>query len=205
MKRIALAIVVLSSAAALAQGTKPKPAQGTTPTPSHPAPAATAAPVAAAAPAAPMDMSKMGPWARKPTNEKQTRKEIEAFLKQGEEATKKGDLTAAVEQVDFPVFMLTDDAKGQAEAKAWAKDEYVAMMKPFYENSPKDVKYTHKATISVLSDSLAVVIDDFTMTTGKQKMSGRNTSQLVKVGGQWKYKVMTEAGWGGMGEPDKKM
>jgi hypothetical protein len=32
---------------------------------------------------------------------------------------------------------------------------------------------------------------------GKQKLTGRNTSMLVKRDGQWKWKVMAEAGWGG--------
>ena len=76
------------------------------------------------------------------------------------------------------------------------------MMKPFFENMPKDSKMTHKPTITVLSDSLAnVVLDDFTMTIGKQKMSGRNAGLLVKRDGQWKWKVMVEAGWGGMKQP----
>ena len=36
---------------------------------------------------------------------------------------------------------------------------------------------------------------------GKQKLSGRNSSMLVKIGGAWKWKMMAEAGWGGMGPP----
>jgi hypothetical protein len=36
------------------------------------------------------------------------------------------------------------------------------------------------------------------MTQGKTKMTGRNTAVLVKRDGQWKWKVMGEAGWGGM-------
>jgi hypothetical protein len=39
---------------------------------------------------------------------------------------------------------------------------------------------------------------------GKQKLSGRNSSLLVKTGGQWKRKSMVEAGWGGMPEPPAK-
>ena len=61
---------------------------------------------------------------------------------------------------------------------------------------------THKPTITVLSDSLANVVDDFTMTMGKQKITGKNASLLVKRDGQWKWKSMVEAGYGGM-EPPK--
>ncbi len=152
------------------------------------------------APAGGMDMTKMGPGARKPTNEKQTKKEIADFFKQLEEAEKKGDMEASLAAVDFPVFMLTDDLKGVPESKLYTREEYVAMMKPMYENMPKDMKVTHKPTVVVLSDSLAAVTDEFTMTVGKQKVSGRNASLLVKVNGQWKWKSMIEAGWGGMGE-----
>lgn len=148
-----------------------------------------------------MDMTKMGPMARKPTNEKQTKKEIEDFFKRVQELEKKGDMEAMFTTVDFPVYMITDDMKGVPEAKLYSREEYVAMMKPFYENMPKDMKTTHKPAIFVISDSLANVVDDFTMTMGKQKITGRNVSILVKRDGQWRWKMMMEAGWGGMAPP----
>lgn len=49
-----------------------------------------------------------------------------------------------------------------------------------------------------LSDSLVNVVDDFTMTMNKQKISGRNAGLLVKRDGKWMWKTMVEAGWGGM-------
>lgn len=148
-----------------------------------------------------MDMSKMGPGARKPTNEAQTKKEIEAVFKQMEDAEKSGNAEAMFAGIDFPVYMVTDDTKGVPEAKAFTREEYVAMMKPMMENMPKDMKMTHKRSIAVLSDSLANVVDDFTLTMGKQKVSGKNVMLLVKRDGQWKAKTMVEAGWGGMSPP----
>lgn len=150
-----------------------------------------------------MDMSKVGPWSRKPTNEKATKKEIEDFLKKEDELAAKGDMDGMLGRIDFPVYMVTDDATGKLSTDATAKDKYVAEMKPFYENMAKDTKYTHKWQVSVLSDSLAVVVDDFTMSSGKNKMGGRNASILAKVDGAWKFKTMVEAGWGGMGEQKK--
>jgi len=144
------------------------------------------------------DMSKMGPWSRKSKNEKQVKKEVTDFFKQNDELAKKGDFEGAVALVDFPVFMITDDANGTPEADAWTKEKYTAQMKPFWESMPKDTKTTHKPNIVVLSDSLVSYTDDFTMTMGKQKMTGRNAGILVKRDGQWKWKTMTEAGWGGM-------
>src|SRR5262245_34498817 len=101
-------------------------------------------------PAGAMDMSKMGPWTRKPTNEKQTKKEVADFFKAEEELAKKGDFEGALARIDFPVFMVTDDAKGVPEAEPWTKEKYSQMMKPFWENMPKDVKSTHKQNIVVL-------------------------------------------------------
>jgi hypothetical protein len=184
---MAAALVVGFAPVALAQGS---------------APAKEEKPPAAAGGA--MDMSKMGPWTRKPTNESKAKKEIEELFKQEEELCAKKDMEGMVARVDFPVMMVTDDAKGAIEAKETSKEQYVAMMKPFVDGAPKDMKTTHKLGISVLSDSLAVVSDDFTTTMGKQKLSGRNSSLLVKTGGQWKRKSMVEAGWGGMPEPPAK-
>jgi hypothetical protein len=147
------------------------------------------------------DMSKMGPSSRKPTDEKKTKKEIDEMFKKAEEAHMKGDMEAMAALHDFPVFMATDDAKGAVETKSYSKEEFIAMMKPFFENMPKDTKTTHKSVVVVLSDSLANVTDDFTMTMGKTKMTGKNSGLLVKVDGNWKWKVMVEAGWGGMAPP----
>jgi len=146
-----------------------------------------------------MDFSKMGPNARKPTSESKTRSEIKAFFAEEEKLAKKGDFEAALSRIDFPVYMATDDVKGVPEAKEFTREEYVAMMKPFWENMPKDMRTTHKPTVTVLSDSLVAVIDDFSMSAGKQKMAGKNLSFLVKRDGTWKWKMMAEAGWGGMG------
>jgi hypothetical protein len=41
-------------------------------------------------------------------------------------------------------------------------------------------------------------VDDWVLTIGKQKVSGRSTELLVKRGGKWMVKTMVEAGWGDM-------
>jgi hypothetical protein len=155
---------------------------------------------AKAPPAGGMDISKMGPWSRK-TDDAKVKKEIQKFLALADEAEKKGDMQAQMDTVDFPVYMTSDAAGGKIDAAEWSREKWEQMMKPFYENMPKDMKTTHKRTITVLSDSLANVTDEFVMTAGKQKLSGRNVALLVKRNGDWKWKSMTEAGWADMGEP----
>jgi hypothetical protein len=150
----------------------------------------------AAAPPGKPDMSKMGPWTRKPKDEKKVKKEIADLYKQSDAMEKKGEHEAMLAMIDFPVYMGTDDSKGAPTAEEWNAEKYVQVMKPFWENMPKDSKVTHKLTINVLSDSLANVVDDFSMTSGGHKMGGRNMCLLVKKDGQWKWKSMVEAGWG---------
>lgn len=146
------------------------------------------------------DMTKMGPAARKPTNEKQTKKEVSDFFKQQEELMKKGSFDDMLAAIDFPIYMATDTLKGEPMAKLYTREEYTAEMKPFHDKMPKDMQVKHNPTFVVLSDSLVSVTDDFTMTAGKQKVTGRSAGLLVKTGGQWKWKEMTEAGWGDMAQ-----
>lgn len=157
-------------------------------------------PAAAPAQGGMPDMTKMGPAARKPTNEKQTKKEVSDFFKQQEELMKKGSFDDTLATIDFPVYMATDTLKGEPMAKPYTREEYTAEMKPFHEKMPKDIQVKHNPTFVVLSDSLVSVTDDFTMTTGKQKVTGRSAGLLVKKDGQWKWKEMTEAGWGDMAQ-----
>jgi hypothetical protein len=142
--------------------------------------------------------SKAGPGSRK-ADEAKVRKEVQAAFEKFEATEKKGDLQGQMAMIDFPVYMATDGAGGKIEAGEWNKERWEQTMKPFFENMPKDVKVTHKLSIAVLSDSLAHVTDDFTMTMGKQKMSGRNATLLVKRNGEWKWKALVEAGWAGTG------
>ncbi|AKJ00453.1 hypothetical protein ATI61_104139 [Archangium gephyra] len=145
-----------------------------------------------------MDMSKMGPWTRKPTNESKTRKEIEAFIKEEDALMKKRDIEASLARVDYPIFMATDDSKGVPKAQSFDRQQYADMMRPMVEQTPADLQVNHKLDIKVLSDSLVTVNDDYTLTVGGQKYSGRNTALLVKRDGQWKWKAMSEPGWGDM-------
>lgn len=152
----------------------------------------------AADPAPAMDLTKMGPVLRKPTQEKKTKEEVETFIKAGEAVEKSGDFEAGLSRIDFPLFMATDSVKGGVpEGRLYSKEEYVALMKPMMGAMPKDLKTTHKPTLLVMSDSLVGVNDEWTMAQGKTKVSGRNFSLVVKREGAWKYKTLVEAGWGG--------
>lgn len=141
------------------------------------------------------DITKIGAASRKPSDEREAKREIEQIYKAEDQAMKDHDFDAKLSHLDFPIFMATDDSRGMAEGKMVTKEEYTSMMKPHFD-AMKDAKKTHNPTITVLSDNLATVVDSFTITSGKQKVTGKSTALLVKTNGQWKIKSLIEAGWG---------
>jgi hypothetical protein len=178
MRRIAVCLVSLVlSAPVWAQESQTPPATG-----------------GSAAP--PMDMSKVGPWTRKPANEAKVRKEIEAFFKEEDTIMKKRDVQASLARTDFPFFWATDDSKGVPSGMPVDRQQQEQMVKDMFAQMPPDVKMTQKPNITVLSDSLATFTNDYTMTMGGKTYRGRNAGLVVKQDGQWKWKAMYEAGWG---------
>jgi hypothetical protein len=155
---------------------------------------------AEAKPAAPaVDMTKIGPMTRPIKAPKKLMREVRAFLKKEDQAMKKHDLAASMALIDFPVWMATDDAKGEGSGEKVTKEAFEAMMKPFFEQpTPKGMKMTRKNAITLLSPSLALVVSTWKMRMGKMRGTFKNAELLVKKGGQWKSQVMIEAGWGDM-------
>jgi hypothetical protein len=147
----------------------------------------------AAAPADPM-----AGWAPPVVkNEKKDRKEIEELLKKMETTSTKGDLEGAAALIDFPVLMATDNAKGEASGEPWSREQWVEMMKPFYDKPMPAGTTTHgKQTVIMLTDSLALVGSGWTMKMGGKKVSGTSGMLLIRKGGAWKLKAMAEGGWG---------
>lgn len=141
-------------------------------------------------------------------HEQQDRKEIQALMQRFDEAGTKGDIELALSQLDFPVLMVTDDAKGQAVADAWTREQWKERMAPAFSRPMKDAKITHKYTVFLLSDALANVTDEWSMTAAGKKRSARAASIVVRRDGKWLVKSMMEPGWGdapvASGKPDDK-
>jgi ketosteroid isomerase-like protein len=162
------------------------------------APAA-AAPAPAAAPAAMPDMSKIGPMSRPVT--KPDKKGVDELYAAFKDAMTKGDVNAAADLVDFPIIMLSDDSKGVAKHFNATREQWVGIMAPFITNMPKDMKMFSKHNAQFLSDTLAVSIEDNGMSMGKVKGKWKSLSMLTLKDGKWKFKEMSEAGWGDMAPP----
>jgi uncharacterized protein (TIGR02246 family) len=149
-----------------------------------------------AAPAGAPDMTKMGPMSRKVT--KEDKKGVDAVYAAMEASMKKADVQAFADLMDFPVMMVTDDAKGVESHNEVDRDNFVKMMTPFMKEPPKGMSETHKHAAHFLSDTLAMVDEDTSMTMGKTKGAWKSESMLVMKDGKWKVKAMFEAGWGDM-------
>jgi uncharacterized protein (TIGR02246 family) len=134
----------------------------------------------------------------KVTKAEKDKQEIQALLRSMEAASRTGDLDTAAALVDFPVTMMTDDSKGEAMGEAWSREQWMKVMKPFYDKPMKDVKVTHKPNIFLLSDSLASVDDVATMTKGGKTITARNSMFTIRRDGKWRVKAMAEGGWGDM-------
>ncbi len=145
------------------------------------------------------DMTKMGPWSR-PVTDPDT-KGVDAYFAAMEAAMDKGDLEAAANLVDFPVLMVTDDAHGKALHAEVDRAHWTQMMAPFANMSPEGKKHmtmTAKNRPEFLSNDLAFVISDITVTMAGKQHSNKSVTMLTRVGGAWKAKMMAEAGWGDM-------
>ena len=156
------------------------------------------APPAAGAAGMP-DMSKMGPMSRPVT--KEDKKGIDETYKASEAAMKAGDANAMADLVDFPVIMLSDSSSGEVKHFNATREQWVAMMAPMMSNMPKDIKMKHKHTPTFLSDTLAVVVEETSMSQGKMKGKWKGFSVMTLKDGKWKWKQMSEAGWGDMAPP----
>jgi hypothetical protein len=148
--------------------------------------------------AAPSDDPMAGWVPPKVKNEAKDKQEIQALFRAMEAAGRTGDLDTAVALVDFPVMMITDDSKGEAMGEAWSREQWIEVMKPFYDKPMKDMKITHKPSIFLLSDSLASVDDVVTMTMGGKTITSRNSMFVIRKEGKWRVKAMAEGGWGDM-------
>lgn len=135
-------------------------------------------------------------------NEKKDRQEIEALLKSMDAASTKGDIEAAAALIDFPVLMVTDNAKGEGGGEAWVREQWLQVMRPFYAKPmPPGSQTQGKRTIVLITDSLALVGAGWTMKMGPKKVSGTSGLLLVRKGGEWKAKAMVEGGWGDIPMP----
>lgn len=124
---------------------------------------------------------------------------MEALFKAADEAWKKADLQALTALYDFPIYMATDTKDGTFQGGEWSVEQFQKIIGGFMKNDPKDIVYKEKRTPHFLSDTLASVIVETTVTRGGKELGSYKSSVLaIKKNGQWRFKSGVEAGHGGM-------
>jgi hypothetical protein len=154
----------------------------------------------AADPAKPADAAgnPYASWKPKKVTKKDT-KGIDAFYKDLEEKWTKGDIEGVAAMHDFPIYMMTDNTAGVVSSGEWNKDRFVEMMKPAFENMPKDMKMKTTPKPTFITDTIAFVEESHSMTMGKGKPeTWTSMAILIHKDGKWMVKGGAEGGWGDM-------
>jgi hypothetical protein len=137
----------------------------------------------------------MGPWMRKVS--KPDKKGIDAMFTQMEQAMKSGNMDACASMVDFPVFMVTDNMKGEVSTSTWDRQKYVTTMTESMKTMPKEMMdMKPKRTYEFLTDSMAIVHETHNTKMGKMKANWKSASLVINKDGKWMMKSMMEGGWG---------
>jgi hypothetical protein len=132
---------------------------------------------------------------RDPKNEATAKKEIQELFLGFDDAGERGDAVAAAALLDFPLLVATDGAKGDAVGETWTREKWLATMAPVYDVPLKKAQITHKAQVFLVSDSLATVNLQTTVTKGGKSKVERSAAIVVRRDGEWRIKARVESGW----------
>ena len=166
--------------------------------------AADKAPPAAPAAEKGMEHKDMGMMMTPRKVTKEDKKGVEAAMDAMHKGWMSGDINALMANLDFPVFMMTDDKDGAVTTTMADADTYKKMMEPAMKAMAENKEMMAamqkapkpKRDMFFLTDTMVVVNAKGTMTMGKEKMEMRNTTILANKGGKWMVKGELEGGWG---------
>lgn len=122
-----------------------------------------------------------------------------------EEWFRRYDRLAAVPDVEgmagvgmFPMNLVTDDSAGDGYAEQWDRERYASVMAEVMGGDHGDVQMESTRTPFFLSGQLVVVFTRATFRIGEQAHEMNYADILVRVGGEWYFQTMVQAGWGDM-------
>lgn len=133
---------------------------------------------------------------RKIEDEKRARREVEALMEEMHAAYREGNIAAAASLMDFPVYMVTDDWKGEAVTAEWDRDRWMERMGPLFRSPVPDLRQKHEHNVFIVSDSLANVDDEQRVRMGRTTVTIRSSSLVIRKGRRWLVKSVIEGGWG---------
>ena len=136
-----------------------------------------------------------GPLSRRVTRE--DRQGIEALFIAAADARQKEDMQTLMTLYDLPIYAGTDNAAGDYQAAECDGEQLRAILTATMQAERKDVSRTERRTPHFLSDSMAMVLVETSVTCNGDALGSYASAILViKNGGQWRFKSGVEAGHG---------
>ena len=136
-----------------------------------------------------------GPLSRRVTHE--DRQGIEALFVAAADAWREEDVQALLTLYDLPIYAGTDNAAGAYQDAACDGELLRKILTALMQAEAKDVSRAERRTPHFLSDSMAMVLVETSVTRNGDALGSYTSAILViKKGGVWRFKSGVEAGHG---------
>jgi hypothetical protein len=136
-----------------------------------------------------------GPLSRRVTHE--DGQGIETLFKAAADAWRKEDVQALMTLYDLPIYAGTDNAAGAYQAALCDDEQLRAILTALMRGERKDVSRAERRTPHFLSDSMAMVLVETSVTRNGDALGSYTSAILViKKGGVWRFKSGVAAGHG---------
>ena len=136
-----------------------------------------------------------GPLSRKVTHE--DKEGIEALFNAAADAWRTEDVQALLTLYDLPIYSGTDNAAGAYQAALCDGEQLRAILTALMRAERKDVSRAERRTPHFLSDSIAMVLVDTSVTRNGDALGSYTSAILViKKDGLWRFKSGVQAGHG---------
>lgn len=109
-------------------------------------------------------------------------------------AARRNDTAAMADVARFPLTVTTNDSSGECVSQQWDRETFIQGMSMGATTAQID----NERNPFFLNSDLAVVITDSTVTTDGSVHHMRYADVMAKVGGEWRFTSMIQAGWGDM-------
>lgn len=122
------------------------------------------------------------------------KKEVEAWFAKYAEFSENNDIEGLAGMVQFPLQVVSRDAKGSGGVQSWNKDNFVKVMKGVLAKTPDDTESKSEHTPYFLSHDLVIIMTKTSGKSGGQKNIAKSADVLVRVGGKWMLQVTAQPG-----------
>jgi hypothetical protein len=102
------------------------------------------------------------------------------------------DTEAMADVARFPLTVATNDSGGEFVTQQWDRDTFIRNM----SMAATSAKIDNERRPVFLNADLAVVITDSAVTADGRTLHMRYADVMAKVGGEWRFTSMIQAGWG---------